>query len=83
MKPEQLCERIRGTLPDAHFELSGSDCSFEILVVSERLSGLGTLARQRLVLGLFRAEFASGELHALSVRAHTPNEVAEARSSQL
>lgn len=76
MSPEAIAVRVRSALPDARVELNGEQCSFELLVVSEQLAGQDPVARQRLVLGLFAPELASGELHALSVRAKTPAEIA-------
>lgn len=81
MTPEALIGRIREALPDARVELSGADCSFEVLVVSAQLSGQGQVARQRKVLALFAPELASGALHALSIRAKTPAELAAGNTS--
>lgn len=81
MSPEVIADRVRSALPDARIELNGSDCSFELLVVSEQLAGHGAVARQRMLLGLFASELASGELHALTVRAKTPAELAASTSS--
>ncbi|HET8932480.1 MAG TPA: BolA/IbaG family iron-sulfur metabolism protein [Polyangiales bacterium] len=78
MKPEELAERIRSALPDAVLELSGADCTFEVLVVSEFWTGQSAVARQRMLLGLFASELASGALHALSIRARTPAELQSA-----
>ena len=78
MTPDEIAARIRGALPDAELELSGADCSFEVLVVSDLLTGQSAVARQRMLLSLFAAELASGALHALSIRANTPDELASA-----
>jgi len=55
--------------------------SFELLVVSEQLAGKSPVARQRLLLHLFAAELSSGALHALSIRAKTPAELAAPEST--
>lgn len=75
MNPAEISAKIRSALPDAHVELTGAECSFEMLVVSEQLAGKSPVARQRLLLGLFAAELSSGALHALSIRAKTPAEL--------
>ena len=82
MSPEIITARLRSALPDAQIELTGEECSFALLVVSEQLAGKSAVARQRLVLGLFAAELASGALHALTVRAKTPAELAESTNPQ-
>lgn len=77
MKPEDVEARIYAVLPDAQIELTGVDCSFGLVVVSELLAGQSAVARQRLLLALFADELAAGQLHALSICAKTP---AEARA---
>jgi len=49
---------------------------FSVHAVSPRFSGLGRLARHRLVNEALAAEFASG-LHALTLRLETPEESGE------
>ncbi|MBN2885835.1 MAG: BolA/IbaG family iron-sulfur metabolism protein, partial [Chromatiaceae bacterium] len=75
MDPQAVAARIRAGLPDAEVEVSGEDGThFEALVVSERFAGLSPLQKQRLVMDTVKAELASGELHALSIRTLTPAE---------
>jgi len=70
----EIIARITALYPGAVVDISGADCSFEVYVVSDRLSGSTTLQRQRAILDLFREELKTGKLHALSVRARTPGE---------
>lgn len=51
----------------------GSETHFKVLVVSRAFDGLSLVERHRHVNGLLREEFAAG-LHALSLRALTPDE---------
>lgn len=82
MTPDAITARVRGALADAQVELTGEACSFALLVVSEQLAGKSPVARQRLLLGLFAPELASGAIHALTVRAKTPAELAESTHPQ-
>lgn len=75
MTPEEVTARIFAVLKDAQVELTGTDCSFGLFVVSEQWAGQSPVARQRMLLSLFAAELASGQLHALSISAKTPAEV--------
>lgn len=78
MEPQAVAARIRAGLPDAEIEVSGDDGThFEALVVSERFAGLSPIQKQRLVMDTVKAEIASGELHALSIRTLTPAQQAE------
>ncbi|MFW2342213.1 BolA family protein [Brevundimonas sp.] len=56
----------------------GGESHFNLMIVSEAFEGLTRVARQRQVLGLLREEMA-GPVHALSVRALTPDEARRAR----
>lgn len=75
MKPQEIENRIRAAYPDAAVELKGADCSFSVTVVSRAFADLSPIQRQRPLLALFKAEIASGELHALSVTAMTPDQL--------
>ncbi|MET0015490.1 MAG: BolA family protein [Sedimenticola sp.] len=74
MKEEEIIERVRKLYPDAVIDVAGEDCSFELYVISKVFKGLNTLQRQKPILGLFKEEIRSGALHALSIRAKTPEE---------
>jgi BolA family transcriptional regulator, general stress-responsive regulator len=51
----------------------GGESHFNLLVVSAAFAGLGRLARQRTINALLAEELA-GPVHALSIRAQTPEE---------
>lgn len=76
MTEEEITTRIRALYPDAAMEVAGADCSFELYIISEDFAGMNTLQRQQSILGLFRDELATGKLHALSIKAKTPQEQA-------
>jgi BolA protein len=73
---QEIIARITSLYPDAVVDINGQDCSFEVYVISARLSGKSTLQRQQTLLQLFADELKSGKLHALSIRARTPAEQA-------
>lgn len=74
MKSEDIVARIRENYPDASIQTEGSDCSFEVSVVTPAFEGVSLLKRQQPLLSLFKGEINSGELHALTIRALTPAE---------
>jgi len=67
-------QMILDDIPDAKITVEGEDCSFTVTVVSEVFKGKLPVARQKMVMAPFKALIASGELHALSVKAVTPEE---------
>jgi len=79
MKPEQVAALIRAAMPAAQVDVqSEDDTHFAALVVSEAFQGMRSLARHQLV---YRAlgELVGREIHALSIDAQTPAELAARR----
>jgi acid stress-induced BolA-like protein IbaG/YrbA len=76
MNEQDLVQRIKTIYPDAVISVSGERCSFEVNVTTAAFTDMKSLQRQRSILTLFNQEIASGELHALTVRAKTPDEIA-------
>ncbi|MEJ2453486.1 MAG: BolA/IbaG family iron-sulfur metabolism protein [Candidatus Thiodiazotropha sp.] len=77
MTGEEIIQRVRSLYPDAMVDVAGEDCSFEIHVISKAFAGQNTLQRQKPILGLFKEDIRSGALHALSIKAKTPSELAD------
>ncbi len=75
MNENDLINRIKGIYPDAEISVAGESCSFEVNVTTPAFADMKALQRQRSILTLFNDEIASGELHALTVKAKTPDEL--------
>jgi acid stress-induced BolA-like protein IbaG/YrbA len=76
MHQDEIIKRVQSEHPGAVINVAGADCNFEIHIVSEDFAGQGLLQRQKGVLGLFKEELKSGALHALTIKAKTPQEKA-------
>ena len=74
MNEEEIVSRIKGKYTDAIVDAEGEGCSFEVFIISEGFKDLNALKRQQTILGLFEDELKTGKLHALSIRAKTPQE---------
>ena len=74
METEAIATLIRAGMPDAAVQVTGDGSHFEAVVVSAAFAGLTPLKKQRLVMDPVREQLASGELHALSIKALTPAE---------
>jgi acid stress-induced BolA-like protein IbaG/YrbA len=75
MNENDLITRIKAIYPDAKISVAGENCSFEVSVTTQAFAEMKSLQRQRSILSLFNSEIASGELHALTVKAKTPEEL--------
>ncbi len=76
MTPDKIQQLIAERMPDARVEVSGGDGKYTATVTSEAFAGLSPLKRHRLVYACVNDEIASGELHALTIIAKTPAELA-------
>lgn len=82
MERQQVVERIRQAIPDAtDIQVDGADCDFTAIVLSPSFQGVTPVRRQQGILAAFSDVLSTGELHALSVKAHTPEEW-QAKQSQ-
>ncbi len=74
MTPEHIQQLIATRMPDAAVEVSGGEGKFVANVISDVFAGLTTIKRHQLVYACVNDEIASGELHALTIVAKTPDE---------
>jgi acid stress-induced BolA-like protein IbaG/YrbA len=65
---------IKAVMPDAEVTVDGEGCNFSVTVVSAGFEGQSPVQRQRSVMAPFKEKILSGELHALSIKALTPDE---------
>ena len=61
-------------IPDAKVLVEGEGCDLLIVVVSEQFTDLALVKKQQLVMAILKEPLASGKLHAVSVKAYTPDE---------
>ena len=74
METTKIKELIKAGLPDARVAVSGGDGKYETTVISERFSGMPVVQRHQAVYATVAEHIASGALHALTIRAYTPDE---------
>ena len=74
MTPEHIQQLIASRMPDAAVEVSGGEGKFVAKVTSDSFAGLTAIKRHQLVYACVNDEIASGELHALTIVAKTPDE---------
>ena len=76
MNADQIRQMIETGLPDARVDVRGEDgVHFEAVVVSAAFAGKLPLARHRLVYAAL-GEMMQTDIHALAIRARTPDEAA-------
>lgn len=75
MMPEQVEELIKTGMPECQeVKVQGDGSHFDAVVVSSAFAGQSPVKRHQMVNAAVGAQFASGELHALSIKPYTPEE---------
>ena len=71
---QEVEQLVQQGIPDAKVLVEGIGCDLVIIVISEQFTDLALVKKQQLVLATLKAPLASGKLHAVSVKTHTPDE---------
>ena len=65
---------VQEGIPEAKVLVEGEGCDLLITVISEQFTDLALVKKQQLVMATLKEPLASGKLHAVSVKAYTPDE---------
>lgn len=75
MKPEAIRDMIEAGLPDCQAHVEGPDGThFSAIVVSPAFVGKSRVQKQQMVYDTVKSHLLDGTLHALSIKAFTPEE---------
>ncbi|WP_168396512.1 BolA family iron metabolism protein IbaG [Acinetobacter indicus] len=74
MNNEQLAEILKAAFPEADVVVSGQGGKFDLRIVDDQFEGKRLVARQQAVYGPINALIASGEVHAVTIKAMTKEE---------
>ena len=72
MENEEVQQLIKAGLPGADVKVTGDGSHFEALVISEAFEGMSPVAQQKMVYATLGEHITSGSLHALTIKAYTP-----------
>ena len=81
MQAEDVQKRLVDALPECEIEVQNDGNRFLVVAVGERFADLNRAKRQQLIYGELEDLLAEGTIHALTIRAMTPQEW-QARQSQ-
>ena len=74
MTPEDVKSHIEQGIPGSEVTVSGEGCNLSVVVVSDSFEGKTMVAEQKMVYATVNDYIKSGELHALTIKAYTPEE---------
>ena len=74
MQNEQVKQQLLDAFPDSQVMVAGEGCNFQVTVVSAKFVGMSMIQEQKLVYATLAEQIASGEIHAVTIKAYTPDE---------
>jgi acid stress-induced BolA-like protein IbaG/YrbA len=83
MEPTEVQKLIETGLPEAEVKVSGDGSHFEAVVISKAFEGLSPVAQQKMVYATLGEHITSGALHALTIKAYTPEKWEKASKLQV
>ena len=72
---DDVIKIITDQIPDAKITVEGDGYKYMATVISEAFKGLNTMKRHQLVYAALNDVITSGELHALTIKAYTADEI--------
>ena len=66
---------IRNAIPGCQLELTADGNKIGLRIIAAEFEGLNRVKRQQKIYGLLDDLIKSGEIHAVTMATHTPNEV--------
>ena len=83
MHPDEIKRMIEAGIPGCEARVQGDGSHFEALVVSDAFEGKSMVDEQRMVYAVLDDKIQSGAIHALTIKAYTPQEWETARKLQV
>ncbi|QQD19046.1 BolA/IbaG family iron-sulfur metabolism protein [Spongiibacter nanhainus] len=71
---EQILQRLSEHFDDGKFDVQGEGSHYDVLVVSRAFDGLRPVRRQQLVYAAVNELIRDGSVHAVNIKALTPDE---------
>ena len=74
MTADEVRVQIESGIESAQVKVSGENGMFDAVVVSKDFFGLSPVKKQQMVYAAVNDQIVSGEIHALTIKAYTPDE---------
>ncbi len=83
MQPEDVKALIEAGLPGSQVVAKGDGSHFDVIVVSADFESKTMVEEQRMVFATLGDRITSGEIHAINIKAYTPDEWKTASKIQI
>ncbi len=72
---DDVVKIITDQIPDASVTVEGDGYKYQATIVSDAFTGLNTMKRHQMVYATLNDAITSGDLHALTIKAYTQDEL--------
>jgi acid stress-induced BolA-like protein IbaG/YrbA len=83
MQPDGVKAMIEAGLPGAEVVAKGDGSHFDVIVVSAEFERKSMVEKQKMVFATLGDKITSGEIHAINIKAYTPDEWKTASKMQI
>ncbi len=77
MRMDFFSDAVEKQIEGSTATITGDGSKFEALVIAEAFAGKSTIQRHKMIYAVLNEHIASGAMHALTIKAHTPEEWAK------
>jgi acid stress-induced BolA-like protein IbaG/YrbA len=83
MQPDEVKAMIEAGLPGAEVVAKGDGSHFDVIVISAEFERKSMVEEQKMVFATLGEKITSGEIHAINIKAYTPDEWKTASKMQI
>ncbi len=77
MRMDYFSDLVEQSIDNSKVEITGDGSKFEARVISDSFAGVSTIKRHKMVYAVLDEHIKSGAIHALTIKAFTPDEWAD------
>ena len=81
MRMDFFSDQVEAAIPDSKATITGDGSKFEAVVVTPAFEGQSTIKRHKMVYAVLNEHIKTGAIHALTIKAFTPDEWTAAQES--
>lgn len=74
MQAQEVQALVKADLPDCEVQVQADGNHYLVVAIGERFSGMSAVKKQQLIYGSLKGPLADGTIHALTIKAFTPEE---------
>ena len=74
MQNEQVKQQLLDAFSGSEVLVAGEGCNFQVTIIAAQFEGMSMVQEQKLVYATLADQITSGEIHAVTIKAHTPDE---------